>query len=155
MRGLVPRIHVFLTRPTKTWMAGTSPRLSGKVLASCSLLDFDLRAAPGPFLRCAQQIEAELPRIPLSGAGYEVGNASPMHEVHADEAGKGERTINDSCRVMRQPQQKKGNERARNLDADRMLGGSEEVTDFQGLLDPSKEQLDGPPTFVETAISCA
>src|SRR6201992_649011 len=105
MRGLVPRIHVFLTRPTKSWMAGSSPRLSGKVLASCSLLDFDLRAAPGPFLRCAQQIEAELPRIPLSGAGYEVGNASPMHEVHADEAGKGGRTIKESCAGLATPPQ--------------------------------------------------
>jgi hypothetical protein len=29
MRGLVPRIHVFLAA-TKTWMAGTSPAMTGK-----------------------------------------------------------------------------------------------------------------------------
>jgi hypothetical protein len=29
MPGLVPGIHVFLENPQKTWMAGSSPRLSG------------------------------------------------------------------------------------------------------------------------------
>jgi hypothetical protein len=34
MPGLVPGIHVFLARrsTSKTWMAGTSPRLSGLIL---------------------------------------------------------------------------------------------------------------------------
>ncbi len=29
------------------------------------------------------------------------------------------------------------------------LGGSEEVADLEGLLDPSEEQLDRPASFVE------
>jgi hypothetical protein len=31
MPGLVPGIHVFLLFEAKTWMAGTSPRLSGSI----------------------------------------------------------------------------------------------------------------------------
>jgi hypothetical protein len=30
MPGLVPGIHVFLAQPVKTWMAGTSPAMTGK-----------------------------------------------------------------------------------------------------------------------------
>ncbi len=70
-----------------------------------------------------------------------------MHEVAADEAREGERAVDDPIVLVGEPQQYEGDERDRDLDADGILGGSEEVTDFQGLFDPSKEQLDGPYTL--------
>jgi hypothetical protein len=32
MPGLVPGIHVFLESESKTWMAGTSPAMTGNIL---------------------------------------------------------------------------------------------------------------------------
>ena len=55
----------------------------------------------------------------------------------------------DFVGVMRQAQQQKGDQRNRDLNANGVLGGSEEVADFQGLFDPSKEQLDGPSALVQ------
>ena len=67
-----------------------------------------------------------------------------MHQVCADEPGEGERTLHNSIGILSQAQQHKGDERHGDLNANGVLGGSEEVADFQGLLDPSKEQLDTP-----------
>jgi hypothetical protein len=56
MPGLVPGIHV-LERPqrSRSWMAGTSPRVSGKVFAS------DGAAVPGTSYSCFS-----MPELPLS-----------------------------------------------------------------------------------------
>src|SRR6266404_2583283 len=74
---------------------------------------------------------------------------APMHQVCSDEPGEGERAGHDSIGVVSQPQQQEGDERDRDLNANGVFGGSEEVADLQGLFDPSKEQLDGPSTLVQ------
>src|SRR6266511_892183 len=78
-----------------------------------------------------------------------------MHEVGADEPHEGERTFDDFVGIMRQAQQHEGDQRDRNLNANRVFGGSQEVGDLQGLFDPSEEQLDGPAPLYKSAISCA
>jgi len=72
-----------------------------------------------------------------------------MHKICLDESGEGERALDNSVGIVRQAQQQKGDEGDRNLKADGVLGSPQEVTDFQGLLDPSKEQLDGPSALVQ------
>src|ERR1700691_2745642 len=74
-----------------------------------------------------------------------------MHEVCSDQCGEGKWTFDDPIGVVCEPQQQKGDERDCNLNSHGVLGGSQEVPDFQGLLDPSKEQLDGPATLVKIA----
>ena len=57
---------------------------------------------------------------------------------------------------MGQAQQQKGDECDRNLDADGVLGGADEAGDLEGLLDPAKEQFDGPaPTIKISDFLCA
>jgi hypothetical protein len=67
-----------------------------------------------------------------------------MHEVGANEARERERAVGDFGCVMRQPQQKKGDERDGDLDANGVLRRTDEMLDPQGLLNPAKEQLDRP-----------
>src|SRR6202158_4919006 len=74
---------------------------------------------------------------------------APMHQVGSDEAGEGEWACDDFIGVMSQTQQLKGDQRDRDLNANGVFGSSQEVADFQGLLEPSKEQLDGPSTLVQ------
>src|SRR5258708_2425017 len=72
-----------------------------------------------------------------------------MHEICTDQPGEGERAFHDLVGVVRQTQQDESNEGYRDLNTDGILGGPEEVADFQGLFDTSKEQLDGPSTLVQ------
>ena len=72
-----------------------------------------------------------------------------MHKIRLDEPGEGERALDDFVGIVRQAQQQKSYEGDRNLNANGVLGGAQEVADFQGLFDPSKEQLDGPSTLVQ------
>src|ERR1700686_2330208 len=74
---------------------------------------------------------------------------APVHQVGADEPGEGERAFYDLVGVVRQPQQQEGDQRDRDLDANGVFGGSQEVADLQGLFDPAKEQLDRPATLVQ------
>jgi len=50
---------------------------------------------------------------------------------------------------VRQAQQHEGDERDDDLRPHRVLGGSEEVADLEGLFDPSEEQLDRPAALVK------
>src|SRR5260370_32833921 len=74
---------------------------------------------------------------------------APLHHVGSDEAGEGEWACDDFIGVVSQTQQQKGGQRDRDLNANGVFGSSQEVADLQGLLDPSKEQLDGPSTLVQ------
>src|SRR6202163_5092643 len=74
---------------------------------------------------------------------------APVHQVGADEPGEGERAFYDLVGVVSQPQQQEGDQRDRDLNANGVFGGSQEVDDLQGLFDPAKEQLDGPSTLVQ------
>src|SRR5262249_53492216 len=74
-----------------------------------------------------------------------------LHEIGADQAGEGELAVHGLLRGLCEPQQQKGDESDGDLDANSIVGGSEEASDFQGLLDPPKEQLDGPAALVEVS----
>src|SRR3981189_909111 len=74
---------------------------------------------------------------------------SSMHKICLYEPGEGERAFDNSVGIVRQAEQQEGYEGDRDLNADGVLGGPQEVADFQSLLDPSKEQLDGPSTLVQ------
>jgi len=50
------------------------------------------------------------------------------------------RTFHDGVGVVSQAQQQEGDQGNRDLNTDGIFGGSEEVGDLQGLLDPSKER---------------
>src|SRR5262249_59121624 len=78
-----------------------------------------------------------------------VGDRAAVHQVGSDEPGKGKRACNDFGGVVSQAQQQEGDQRDRDLNADGVFGGSEEVADLQSLLDPSKEQLDRPSSLVQ------
>ena len=80
-----------------------------------------------------------------------------MHEVCADQPREHEWAFDEvSVGIVGQPQQKKCYERDRNLNANGVLGSSQKVLDFQGLFDPSKEQLDLPSTLVQISnLLCA
>ena len=72
-----------------------------------------------------------------------------MHQVGANQAGKGEWASHCLLRRLRQAQQQKGDQSDSNLNANRVFGGPDKAGDFQGLLDPAEEQLDGPPSLVQ------
>src|SRR5260370_31441029 len=78
-----------------------------------------------------------------------LGDRAPMHQVGLDEPGEGERACHDSIGVVSQPQQQEGDQCDRDLNANGVFGGSQEVANFQGLFDPAKKQFDRPATLVE------
>ena len=79
-----------------------------------------------------------------------------MHQVGTDQPGESERAMDDPISIVGQAQQQKRNQRDHNLDANGVLGGPEEVADFQDLFDPSEEQLDGPAPPVKVGdVLCA
>src|SRR5215467_7693055 len=73
----------------------------------------------------------------------------PVHQIGPDEPGEGERAHNDFVGLMGEAQQQESDQCDSDLDTHGIFGGSEEVSDLQGLLDPAEEQLDGPPALVE------
>src|ERR1700730_706582 len=85
----------------------------------------------------------------------EFSDRAPMHQVCSDEPCEGDGTFYDLVGVVSQPQQQEGDQRDRDLDPDGVLGGPHEVVDFQGLLDPAKEQFDRPRRLYKSAIFCA
>jgi hypothetical protein len=74
---------------------------------------------------------------------------SAMHQIEADQAGEGERAGDGLLPGLSQPQQQKGDQRDRDLDAHGILAEAEKAADFEGLLDPAEEQLDRPTPLVE------
>src|SRR6202043_3080377 len=79
----------------------------------------------------------------------ELCNCAPMHQIGTDQAVGGEGALDDLVGVVGEAQQHKGDHGDRNLNANGILGDSEEVADFQRLFDPSEEQFDRPSTLVE------
>src|SRR6266404_9172731 len=59
----------------------------------------------------------------------------PLHQVGPDEPREGERACNDFVGLMGETQQQESDQRDRDLNAHGIFGGSEEVSDLQGLLD--------------------
>ena len=72
-----------------------------------------------------------------------------MQQVGSDEPCEGDGTFYDLVGVVSQPQQQEGDQRNRDLNANGIFRGSQEVADLQGLFDPAKEQLDGPSALVQ------
>ena len=72
-----------------------------------------------------------------------------MHQVGSNEPCEGERTCNDLVGIVSQTQQQEGNECGGDLNPHGVFGGPDKVVDFQRLLDPSKEQFDGPSSLVQ------
>src|ERR1700752_2661590 len=79
-----------------------------------------------------------------------------VHEVGADQSGEDDRTLNALLCSLGQAQQQEGDESDSNLDAYGILGGADEASDLEGLLDPAEEQLDSPTSAVEIGdLLCA
>src|SRR5215471_14377556 len=76
-------------------------------------------------------------------------DVSFVHEVGTDETGEGEWAGHGVLGGLSQSQDQESDEGDGDLSANGVLGGSEEAGDLEGLLDPAKEQLDGPSQFVE------
>ncbi len=55
--------------------------------------------------------------------------------------------------VLGHTQEQEGDEDDGDLDAYGVLGGAEEMADFQGLLDPAEEQFDRPASLVRQRIT--
>ena len=73
----------------------------------------------------------------------------PMHEICADELGEGERALKGFLCGLGHPQEQESNQGNGDLNADRILAVTEAAADFEGLLDPSEEQFDGPSPLVK------
>src|SRR3972149_5060491 len=76
-------------------------------------------------------------------------DALTMHQIGANEPREGKWALDCVLGSLSETQQHEGNEGNGNLDAHGVFGGAEEALDLQGLLDPAKEQLDGPAALVE------
>ena len=64
-----------------------------------------------------------------------------VHEVGADQSSEDDRTLNVFLSGLSQAQQQKGDERDCNLDTNSILGGTDEASDLESLLDPAEEQF--------------
>ncbi len=87
--------------------------------------------------------------------GYKLGLAQAVdsaaeHEVGAHEPGEGEKARHGFLGLMGETQQHGSDAGDGELDAHDILAASEEMLDFQGLLDPAEEQLDAPAPLVES-----
>lgn len=111
-------------------MAGLDPRLSGSWFA------WDEAALVG-----------------VAGFGGTWGEQgvkrAAVHEVGADQAREEERDLDRVLGGLGGAEQQAGEERGDELDADGVLGSAEDMADAQHLLDPAKEQLDGPTLLAE------
>src|SRR5260370_16717967 len=86
----------------------------------------------------------------------QIVDRAAVHEIGADQSGKDERSVNAFLCGLGQTQQQEGDERDGNLDAYGILGGANETSDLEDLLDPAEEQLDGPTSAVEIGdLFCA
>src|SRR5688572_10052562 len=74
-----------------------------------------------------------------------------MHEVGADESNEFEEAMFYLGHLAQQVEEQEGDQRHRDLNADRVLGTAEEVSDLQHLLHQPEEQLDLPPPFVQVS----
>ena len=82
--------------------------------------------------------------------GLEQGaDVASVHQIGANEAGKGEWAGYCLLGGLCQAQQQKADQSDGDLNSNRVLGGSDKAGDFQGLFDPAEEQLDRPALFVK------
>src|SRR5690348_7780725 len=135
MAGPVPA-HPRLARlrPEKSWMAGTSPLLSGTSVA------YQQMELSGRLLWPWLPLLARIEQVSEGAADEEVG----AHEEQ-DVAGGTWRLL----AVLGEAHQQVGDERDGDLGADGVLGGAGEAADPEVLLDPLEEQLDLPALLVE------
>src|SRR5271169_4292517 len=131
-------------KPTSVWHG---------VCLSCRLGHGDLRTAISASSRRAgcrwPEVKSGLLSLGHWRGLKKFSDGSAKHQICLDEPGEGKQADSDSVGVVSQAQQQKGDECNRDLDANGVFRCSEEVADLQGLLDPSKEQFDGPSTLVQ------
>ena len=72
-----------------------------------------------------------------------------VHEIVGDEAGEGEQALHVVLQAMGHADQQKGDQSDCDLNTDGIFRSSEEVPDFEGVLDPAKEQFDLPPPLIK------
>jgi hypothetical protein len=74
---------------------------------------------------------------------------APVHEICAREPGELDWPAHSFLSGLGHSQDEKGDQGDGNLNAHGVLRDADEVPDFQGLLDPAKEQFDLPALLVE------
>jgi hypothetical protein len=136
--------------PTSSSLHSSWPGLTharpARIVLSCRLLQLEAIACRATTLRRpgGGWLEVEFDLVwcwALRGFFLKKSsNRSPMHEIGADQPGESKRTFHDGVGVVSQAQQQEGDQGNRDLNTDGIFGGSEEVGDLQGLLDPSKER---------------
>ena len=135
-------------------MAGLVPRLSGTSFAYAASLCFWF-SARAMRRRCAARVARcsnwnfGLVRRRCWRWFEQVCDGPPLHQVGSDQPREREWALDDFVGVIGQAQQHEGDHRDGDLDADGIFRVPQEVADFQGLLDPSKKQFDGPSTLIE------
>src|SRR5881397_4048536 len=134
-------------------MAGLVPRVSGTVCASLCAREDGGRAKRSATLSCACRGRAEV----KSGLVWlwrwegreKLADGPAVHQIGFNQPGEGERAFHDLVGIVSQPQQQEGDQRHRDLNANRRFPSSKKVLDLEGLLDPAEEQLDRPTPLVE------
>src|SRR5258708_1954484 len=123
-------------------MAGLVPRVSGTVCAYHAA--FSMTTGTRTFRRRCAALVAYGPKSNwgLLWLGCRWGfekfrDRPPMHQIGTDEPREGERTCDDFVGLMGEAQQQESDQCDRDLNAHGVFGGSEEVSDLQGLLDPA------------------
>src|SRR5579875_2023347 len=117
---------------SRTWMAGTSPLLSG----------LDMR-----------QGEGKLGRTWWRGWVWwrmqQGVQRAALHDGGADQSEGGLYGEAGAAAQLCQPDQQEGDQRRQHLQDHGIAAGAEKVVEFQVLLHPLEEQLDLPARFVE------
>ena len=112
-----------------------------RLMGSCRPLHGEAGAQGSALVRLAGGVSVEgetgLARFGSwrGGSSHPLVEGATLHEIGPDQPGEGERAFDDAVGVMRQAQQQEGDERDDDLGAHRVLGGSEEVADLEGLFD--------------------
>ena len=85
-------------------------------------------------------LERQLTRVEIGWRlGFEKTIQAPaMPQIGADQSGEDERAIDGLLRRLRETGQQKGDQRDGDLDAHGIFRGAEKAADFEGLLDPAK-----------------
>jgi len=108
-----------------------------------------LTASPGGARGAGAEVEFGLPGLGQWRGLEQLCDGAAEHQVGLDEPCEGERAGDDPGGLVGEAQQHEGDQRDRDLNADGVFRGSQEVADLQGLFDPSEEQLDRPSPLVE------
>ncbi|KAH2839688.1 hypothetical protein KXW36_001707, partial [Aspergillus fumigatus] len=72
-----------------------------------------------------------------------------LHEVLSHEPSEDQEAVDAVLQGVSHAQEKEGDQGNSDLNTYGILRGAEEVADFEGVLDPSKEQFDLPTALVE------